>query len=127
MRFTIMLVATLLLPSSVVRAEDKGTMVLGDGIESCGKFIAASTDNKPGSYKRMDTPTGRYVNEISRYQQWFMGFVSGLNSSYPDDLSKQIKVDLAGLDLWMRNWCNQHPVNTVFDGMIAFRDEMQRR
>jgi hypothetical protein len=126
MRFTTIAVTAILLTPSVVRAEDRGTMVMGDGIESCGKFIAASTDNKPGNYKRMDTPSGRYVNEISRYQQWFMGFVSASNSAYPDDISKQIKVDLAGLDLWMRNWCNHHPVNTVFDGMIAFRDEMRR-
>ena len=126
MRLTVMLIAAMLLTSTVGRAEDKGTMVMGDGIESCGKFIAASTDNKPGSHKRMHVPTGRYVNEVSRYQQWLMGFVSGLNSAYPDDMSKQIKGDLAGLDLWMRNWCSQHPVNTVFDGMIAFRAEMRR-
>jgi hypothetical protein len=61
MRFAIMLVATILLIPCLVSAGDNGTMVMGDGIDSCGKFIAASTDNKPGSYKRMDVATGRYV------------------------------------------------------------------
>jgi hypothetical protein len=126
MRFTIVLIAAILLTPNVARSQESGTLVLGAGLDSCGTFIAASTDVKPGSYKQINAPSGRYMSDLIRYQQWFMGFVSALNSAHPDDISKQINVDIAGLDLWMRNWCNQHPVDKVFEGMVAFRKEMQR-
>ena len=126
MRFTIVLIATTFLTASVTRAQESGTFVIGAGLDSCGKFIAASADYKPGTFAQIEAPSGRYMSESIRYQQWFMGFVSALNSAHSNDIGKQINVDIAGLDLWMRNWCNQHPVEKVFEGMMAFRKQMQR-
>jgi hypothetical protein len=102
----------------------EGTIVLG-GAVSCGKFIAASTGVPPGSYKQ--TRDGQFVDDFARYQGWLMGFVSGYNDAQSDNLTQQIKVDLAGLDLWMRNWCNKNPTKSVYEGASAFRLEMRGR
>jgi hypothetical protein len=54
-----------------------------------------------------------------------MGFVSGFNGAHANDVEQQVKgIDLAGMDLWMRNWCNKHPTQKVFEGASAFIDEM---
>jgi hypothetical protein len=101
-------------------------MVLGAGQNSCGQLIAASTGIPPGNYKKMETVNGQFVHDFARYQGWLMGFVSGYNEAQSND-TQQIKVDLAGLDLWMRNWCNKNPTKLVFDGAHAFRLEMRGR
>jgi hypothetical protein len=28
------------------------------------------------------------------------------------------------MDLWMRNWCNQHPTHSVFQGAGVFINEL---
>ena len=58
-----------------------------------------------------------------QYQEWLMGFVSAFNAWHTNE---QIdRIDPAGMDLWMRNWCNQHPTQKVFEGAVAFIDEMR--
>jgi hypothetical protein len=34
-------------------------------------------------------------------------------------------IDIAGIDLWMRNWCNKHPMKTVYEGAVALVEEMR--
>jgi hypothetical protein len=63
----------------------------------------------------MNTPSGVFVNEYTQYQEWLMGFVSGFNDAHANDVEQQVrKIDLAGMDLWMRNWCNQRPTKAVW-------------
>ena len=69
------------------------------------------------------------VSVNAEYQQWLLGYVSAanatlsaLNAAHPDPFKR---IDLAGMDLWMRNWCNQHPTQTVYEGANAFVDEMR--
>lgn len=118
---SIAVVSALLLGASASRASDDEQIaaIYGIGSESCGRFVAAATDNKPGAYRAMTRPEGSYVNDLQRYQQWMMGFVSAINSTRPN-LDSQIKVDLAGMDLWLRNWCNQHPTDSVYHGLMIF-------
>jgi hypothetical protein len=98
---------------------------IGSGLDSCGKYIAALGDAPPGKYREMNTARGVYVSENKVYQAWLLGFVTGFNAVYAGDLEQQVtKIDPAGMDLWMRNWCNQHPTQTVLDGAIAFINEM---
>jgi hypothetical protein len=58
-----------------------------------------------------------------------MGFVTGYNfahSASGDEQQRQVtEIDQAGTDLWMRNWCNQHPTLTVSDAAMFFINEMQ--
>jgi hypothetical protein len=93
---------------------------------SCGKLIASIGKAPLGSHSEMNTGAGIFIDEHTQYQEWLMGFVTGYNFAYssPADEppSKQVtEIDQAGADLWMRNWCNKHPTQTVFQGASALR------
>jgi len=100
----------------------------GRGGYSCGKLIAAIGSAPPGGHSEMNTAKGIFIDEHSQYQEWLMGFVTGYNFAYSasgDEWQKQVtEIDQAGADLWMRNWCNQHPTLTVSDGAMFFINEM---
>jgi hypothetical protein len=97
-------------------------LMLGIGNKSCGQFIAASGKRPPGIVRSIRTPDGDLLeSENAEYLQWLLAFVSGFNSA---ERGQQVRVDPAGMDLWMRKWCNQHPVKTVFEGAEAFIVEM---
>jgi hypothetical protein len=76
----------------------------------------------------MNTAKGIFIDEHTQYQEWLTGFVSGYNSAHAaagDEQQKQVRgIDPAGMDLWMRNWCSQHPTQTVFHAATAFINEM---
>jgi hypothetical protein len=119
-----MILGLLLLTADVAHADT----IIGAGQHSCGRFIAdlGSTPPEPGNHREMNTPSGVFVNEYTQYQEWLMGFVSGFNAEHAGELEQQvIGIDLAGVDLWMRNWCNKHPTQAVFEGGRAFIDEMR--
>jgi hypothetical protein len=106
--------------------------VAGIGNLSCGKFIASIGKRAPGEI--MTTRNGDLVTENAEYLQWLLGFVTGFNSAvaaYNDALvgkeqQQQVRIiDLSGLDLWMRNWCDKHPVQSIYYGGVAFIDEMR--
>jgi hypothetical protein len=97
------------------------TFVIGAGRYSCGKLIAALGKAPPGKQEYMNTAIGVFIDEHSEYQEWLMGFVTGYNFAYSgpgNEQKAQIEIDQAGADLWMRNWCNQHPTLKVFDGAM---------
>ena len=98
---------------------------LGAGNKSCGELIGAIGDDPPGKYRSTNTTTGVFVSEHGRYLEWLMGFVSGFNVAHAGDIEQQVtKIDPAGMDLWMRNWCNQHPTQKFFEGAWFFINEM---
>jgi hypothetical protein len=116
--------AVAVLMADVAQAETE-TWVFGEGTNSCGKLIAAAGSRPPGDIMGMNTARGLVVEEYAQYLQWLMGFVSGFNSLSANKDGQQVKgIDRAGMDLWMRNWCNKHPTQTVFDGAQAFINEM---
>jgi hypothetical protein len=87
--------------------------VMGKGHDSCGELIGAIGDAPPGKYGSI---------EHGVYLEWLSGFVSGFNATHA---GQQVRgIDPAGMDLWMRNWCNQHPTEKVVDGAPAFISEM---
>jgi hypothetical protein len=103
----------------------------GVGSHSCGRFIATIGNLPPGEYRSVDPRNDHFVSENTQYQQWLMGFLTGFNfnafnTAPADDQGQQIsgRIDLAGMDLWMRNWCNQHPTESVFHGAAAFIKEV---
>src|SRR6516225_4846991 len=106
---------------------------IGMGNLSCGKYIASIGKRPPGKIQSMTTRDGDLVSENAEYLQWLLGFVSGVNTTlsafnaaHPGEEQQQIEsIDAAGVDLWMRNWCNQHPVKAVFEGAEAFINEMR--
>jgi hypothetical protein len=116
-----MILGLLLLTAGVAHAETGTTFTMGEGNRSCGQLIAALGDTPPGKYREMNTASGVLINEYKAYQEWLLGFVSGFNASH--DIEQQVKVDLAGMDLWMRSWCYQHLTESVFQGAMAFIKE----
>jgi hypothetical protein len=122
------ILAVLLLTAEVAPAEMNSTFNIGVGQFSCGKLIAAIGHAPPGSHEQMTTPNGIFIDEHTQYQEWMTGFVSGYNFAHSapgDEQKKQVRaIDQAGMDLWMRNWCNQHPTQTVFQASAAFINEM---
>jgi hypothetical protein len=111
--------AVTLLFATGVRAEEMTFYVLGVGADSCERFIAAAEEQPPGTYKAIGNPDGPYVNAISKYQQWMMGYVSAVNAARGDE-GMQIKLDLTEMDSWMRNWCSRNQRRTVFHALQAF-------
>jgi hypothetical protein len=123
-----LILGLLLLMAGVAHAEPGETFVIGSGHDSCGMFIAAIGNDKPGRYRETNRATGVFVSENRAYQEWLEGFVSGFNAAqvaHRGKLEQQVtKIDLAGMDLWVRNWCNKHPTETVFHGAETFIIEM---
>jgi|SRR6516162_8501479 hypothetical protein len=117
---------------AVAHAEQT-TYTIGMGNLSCGKYIASIGKRPPGKMQSMTTRDGEFVSENVAYIEWLLGFVSGFNATlsafnaaHPGEEQQQIEsIDAAGADLWMRNWCNQHPVKTVFEGAETFITEMR--
>jgi hypothetical protein len=117
---------------AVAHADSLAVTVQGVGVHSCGQFIGAIGKSPP--YEYIDTRSGHFVSENAEYQEWLLGYVSAFNATWSAfsaahpgeewqiDLFKRI--DLAGMDLWMRNWCNQHPTQKVVDGALEFIHEM---
>jgi hypothetical protein len=109
---------------SVAHAEI-GVYVKGVGVYSCGKFIGAIGDERPGQYSEINTRKGILVSENTEYQQWLLGYVSAYNVLMAATEQQQIRSDAAAMDLWMRNWCNKNPTKSVYDGVNAFINELQ--
>jgi len=95
-------------------------MILGVGQRSCGQFLAAGGEAPIGTVLQK----GQYYGEQIRFNEWMMGFVSGFNAAYEGDVTSQIRVDLASLDVWLRKWCNENPTKAISQAAVAFRDQM---
>jgi hypothetical protein len=107
-------------------AESPGSFAIGIGTNSCGRFIATIGKHPPGMIETMPTGDGDFISENVEYQQWLLGFVSGFNAAHGAEQEQQVtRIDGAGTDLWMRNWCNKHPTKTVSEGAVAFINEMR--
>jgi hypothetical protein len=120
-----MILGILLLTADVAHAEM--VFAMGSGQNSCGQLIAAMGKDHPlGQHREMDTGTGLFVDEYTMYQQWLMGFVSGFNATHASEAEQQqqVRTDPAAMDLWIRDWCNQHPTQGVFQAANAFITEM---
>jgi hypothetical protein len=125
MRVSLVVCVVTMTLGAVAHAQTGMAPVMGMGASSCGRFIAVMGKNPPGKIQAMDdTGLGRFVSENSDYQQWLLGFVTGYNAARVGQ-QQVTGIDLAGMDLWMRNWCNQNPTKTVFEGANAFIIEMQ--
>jgi hypothetical protein len=120
-RFGVSLAVCFVIWRTVAHAQTATVTMYGAGSRSCGQFIASIGKHPPGMETKMPTLDELFISENGEYQQWLLGFVSGVNLTQ----EKQLKgLDLAEIDLWMRNWCNKNPTQKVFDGAVAFILEM---
>lgn len=111
-------------------AGDAGLLVLGAGQKSCAQFLMAITSPSGaqtpiGQVWSQGTPSGaRMYAELARYQEWMTGFITGYNAAHEADIDGQIKIELAAMDAWLRNWCNGNPTRSVAEAGRQLRYEL---
>lgn len=98
--------------------------IYGVGNQSCGAFIAATTGFGPGQVGTITNGSEKYYSLNALFNQWALAFVTAGNINKADN----IDVDLPGIDLWVRNWCNRNPTSFFVNALVAFeKEELQRR
>jgi len=116
------LVLAAVLISGTVHAEQLPLSITGAGQKTYGSFISAVGNTPPGQFQQVNTRNGQFDSELRNYQSWLMGFITGVNAESMESQDQQINgVDIAAVDLWMRNWCNAQPIRIVLEGAMAFR------
>ncbi len=108
----------LALASADARAlEQSQWMISGMGIDSCGSYMLALGDNKPGDAIML---SGKfYATKANAYAQWINGFITSVNLSRKSG-QDQIQVDPNGVALWIKRYCEEHPDKDIVTGTSAF-------
>jgi hypothetical protein len=85
----------------------------GVGNNSCGDFVAASGSSTLGSCIR--TRDAMMISENCHYMEFIKGYFSGLNEANAAVDRSQVKTfsETAG-ELWLRNYCNAHPLEKFY-------------
>lgn len=112
--------ASLLLICTLAEAIDPPrqlVVVSGIGSDSCASYVLALADNRPSTAMTMDGKT--YYTMANAYTQWINGFVTAINLSGRPG-TNQIQVDVNGIAMWVRNWCEANPSESIVAGAGAF-------
>jgi hypothetical protein len=80
----------------------------GAGARSCGTYIAGSGD----------------FQFRAVYESWGYGFLSAANAAAYGRGVQVPYPDTAAFDLYMDNFCRQHPLETYADGVMQLRTGM---
>jgi hypothetical protein len=87
------------------------------GNDSCATFISAQADVRLGDEVRLTWRGRNYFSDGSHYVSWAAGFISAANVF---DHRLDIRVDPAGIDGWLRRWCEQHPADSFETAVETF-------
>lgn len=93
--------ALLLVAGAEAAAEE--AILAGAGALSCGEMLRDVSET---------------ANMKSTYASWMQGFMSALN--YLNAAKKSVHIDLnydEGQWVWLKNWCNEHPLELVAYGV----------
>jgi hypothetical protein len=101
-------------------------VITGIGSHSCASFLNIVNGTQPALSSSLTYPNGQtWFDEHRLYGEWLLGFVSALNTASDD--AHQINVDGPGIELWLRNWCQAHPADSVVWAASAFVKAMRPR
>ena len=93
---------------------------LGVGTDSCSSFISHIVAPPGKSISRTAPDDGRdYYSKSTTYFEWLLGFVTGYNAAV-NDTGKQIQLDPAAVDVYVRSWCAQNPTGNIFTAANQF-------
>jgi hypothetical protein len=93
---------------------------LGVGTDSCSAFISHIAAPPGKSISRTAPDDGLdYYSKSTTYFEWLLGFVTGYNAAV-SDTGKQIQIDPAAVDLYVRSWCAQNPTSNIFTAAHQF-------
>ena len=114
-----LLIATLTTPCEA-QQQMVTVWIYGYGNKTCGDFVAASENIRIGT--RMTTKPYNYISENCLFKQFAFGYITGVNHAKADmSIGKPIEnLSESTLDLWLRNYCNSHPLSKFFDAMLQF-------
>jgi hypothetical protein len=102
-------------------AQEVPISVYGLGNKSCGAFIAAVQGLGPG-----ETRTGRDLYSLNAlFDQYALGYITASNALAGNPVNG---VDLPGIDLALRHYCENNPTNNFVTAVEKFiRSERNRR
>lgn len=98
--------------------------VQGVGAESCGSYVLAIQKNGPAS--SLEWKGERYSTPTKTYVQWIAGYVSAHNAMKLIDGrgdEQVVGVDLNGMALWIKNFCEKNPTVTILNAASTFIGE----
>lgn len=90
-----------------LNANASAVTVIGGNI-SCGKWVEARKQNS-GAY----------------YQEYFLGFLSGLAMGLNKDFL--INMDMESISLWTDNYCQSNPTDGLVRAGIMFKNERVKK
>ncbi len=97
-------------------------VVRGVGSDSCGKFLAAVENMPPGKGATLNYDGNTWFDKDEVYAEWIQGYITAVNLMqvfFPHP-TKQIDVDYPGTELWIRDWCEARPANSLLAAVSAF-------
>jgi hypothetical protein len=72
-------------------------------------------------------PEGEFVDEATRYTEWFAGFFTASNWWIArTGTGNSVRTDFATIDVWMKRWCEQNPTKGVLEGAIEYVQGQRR-
>ena len=105
-----------------------GFNVWGVGTDSCATYVQEYLADRRGAHRE------RLRLELS----WLQGFLTAENgetvagavahgAKYPRDFDILKTADVDALKLWVGNYCNAHPLNSITDAAIGLSKELIER
>lgn len=112
------LAAVALLPvTGAFAIESNQWLVAGLGSDSCASYVLALSENRPTAAITYDGKT--YYTTANAYTQWITGFVTAGNLAGKPGQG-QIQVDVNGIALWVKQYCEANPSEAIVTGAGAF-------
>jgi hypothetical protein len=101
------------------------TSVYGYGNHSGGAYLSIASGHKYGSANLIRYADGtEFYDKAYMQSEWISGYLSAINALHQNP--KQIDIDTAAVDLWLRQWCNLHPASTMMQAIDAFIVEQMK-
>jgi len=98
------------------------TTVHGIGGKSCGDYLSAVSNHAPGTGMLIKHADGEYFDAAFVQREWLAGFMTAMNMMWSEP-TMQITADAAAVDVWIRQWCEQHPNSALVHAAAAFVSE----
>lgn len=117
---SILIVAGLIiLMNAEVVAQTKPVTIHGAGASSCGSYVKSydqfrSVNGQVGTL--LDWPAFAHYRQ---YEEWINGYVFGMETRIYK--AQPLKAwDRNGMQIWMYNYCQKHPIDVVANAALAF-------
>ncbi len=111
MKKLILIVAMALVSSSVWG----GVYIMGAGTIGCGEFVK----------ERQESDVKSDLNS-----QWILGFISAINvrrNEENEDSVLGMDTDIVSIELWLENYCREHPLEKLYKASKALIVELEER